>query len=64
MEDTVTQPETDFPDCDRCDDTRLDPDAYIPHETEHGTAYRHAPCRNCQPGEWEDLAREAEGEAT
>lgn len=31
------------PDCDRCDDTRLDPDAYIPHETEHGTAYMHAP---------------------
>jgi hypothetical protein len=22
------------PDCERCDDTELDPDAYIPHETE------------------------------
>ena len=42
----MTQPE---PDCDRCEDTELDPDAYIPHETEHGTAYRHAPCRDCQP---------------
>lgn len=39
------------PDCGRCDDTELDPDAYIPHESEHGTAYRHAPCRNCQPVE-------------
>jgi hypothetical protein len=49
MEDIMNQPQNDFPDCDRCDDTQLDPDAYIPHETEHGTAYRHAPCRDCQP---------------
>jgi hypothetical protein len=49
MEDIVNQPQNDLPDCDRCDDTQLDHDAYIPHETEHGTAYRHAPCRDCQP---------------
>lgn len=51
----MTQPEREYPDCERCDDTELDPDAYIPHETETGTAYRHAPCSNCQP-EWDEGA--------
>ncbi|MEV6696200.1 hypothetical protein AB0M68_03430 [Streptomyces sp. NPDC051453] len=51
----MSEPVNDYPDCDRCDDTELDPDAYIPHETEHGTAYRHAPCRDCQ-SEWEEGA--------
>lgn len=37
------------PDCERCDGSGLDPDAYTTHETAHGTGYRHAPCRDCQP---------------
>ncbi|MGW6695598.1 FDXHR family putative zinc-binding protein [Rhodococcus sp. NPDC054953] len=35
------------PDCDRCDDTGLDPDAYTEHPSEKGTAYRPEPCRDC-----------------
>lgn len=58
----MTRPENHFPDCERCDDTELDPDAYITHETANGTAYRNAPCSNCQPQREEgDDAKTATG---
>lgn len=50
---TVDQSLSGLPECERCDDTELDPDAYIPHQTANGTAYRHAPCSSCQP-QWEE----------
>lgn len=39
------------PECDRCDDSELDPDAYTAEDTPLGIHYRPEPCRNCQPEE-------------
>lgn len=43
--------EETIPDCDRCDDTELDPDAYTVVHNDDGSvySYRPEPCRNCQP---------------
>jgi hypothetical protein len=37
------------PDCDRCDGDGLDPDAYTPGHTPHGTRHQPEPCRDCHP---------------
>lgn len=42
-------------DCERCEGTGLDPDAYF----QHGDTWTHAPCSSCQPEDDETAQRRA-----